>query len=239
MIRIFYPGLLTLFIFKAAVAQDLKDCVSCSAKMIKTEQVKNLSIDELRFLTNDLFARKGYRFKQGEVDSYFAQKEWYKRVKDNAEIVFSDIEKQNIKLFQDRTLYLKGKREKLLAELQVLKQYVLADNQQGLSDRFAYSKTKNDFPFLKKVLEKVSIGDINWFKHKAKYEMTIDDGDFVRVYSIDINGSKVVFKYNNQGGSRLDEQNTMYPTDYNNEFAYWWIFEFDGALKYVKFDVAG
>eukprot|EP01132_Coremiostelium_polycephalum_P014184 gene14184-17243_t len=186
--RIFYLGLLTLFIFRAAVAQDLKDCVSCSAKMIKTEQVKNLSIDELRFLTNDLFARKGYRFKPGEVDSYYAQKEWYKRVKDNTEIVFSDIEKQNIKLFQDRTLYLKGEREKLLAELKVLKQYVLADNQQGLSSRFAYSKTKNDFQFLKKALEKVSIGEINWFKHKAKYEMTIDDGDFVRVYSIDING---------------------------------------------------
>ena len=237
--KIFYITLFTLFVLKSAGAQSLNDCASCATQRLKPEQIENLSIDEIRFLTNDLFARKGYRFKKGEVDSYYAQKDWYKPVKNNETIIFNEIEKQNISLFQGRTLVLKSQREKMMSELQDLKQYVLADNAPELSRRFKYVKTQSDFQYLQKALEKISINDINWFKHKAKYELTIDDGDFIRVYSIQIDGNKVRIKYNNQGGSTIDEQNTLYPTDYNNEFAYWWDFEFDATLKFIRFDVAG
>lgn len=237
--KIFYITLFTLFLLKSAGAQSLTDCASCATRMLKPEQIENLSIDEIRFLTNDLFARKGYKFKKGEVDSYYAEKPWYKPVKNNDEVVLSEIEKQNISLFQNRTLFLKNKREKLMSELQSLKQYVLADNAPELSQRFKYVKTKSDFQYLQKAIEKININDINWFKHKAKYELTIDDGDFVRVYSIDINGKEIQIKYNNQGGSTIDEHTSLYPTDYNNEFAYWWNFEFDGTLKFIKFDAAG
>lgn len=237
--KTFYISLLTLFLLRSASAQTMEDCASCATQILKPEQVKNLSIDEIRFLTNDLFARKGYRFKKGEVDSYYAQKEWYKPKANNNEIVFNSIEKQNTKLFQDRTIFLKSEREKMLGELKALKQYVLANNEQELSAKFRYSKTKYDFQYLQKALEKISIDNIHWFKHKAKYELTIDDGDFVRVYSIYIDGNKVRIQYNNQGGSTLDEHTTFYPTDYNNEFAYWWNFEFDGVLRFIKFDMAG
>lgn len=237
--KIFYITLFTLFFLKSACAQALKDCVSCATQILKPEQIENLSIDEIRFLTNDLFARKGYQFKKGEVDGYYTQQEWYKPVKNNDEIIFSETEKQNISLFQNRTILLKSKREKLISELQSLKQYVLADNAPELSQRFKYVKTKSDFQYLQKALEKINIKDINWFKHKAKYELTIDDGNFVRVYSISIDGNKIRIQYNNQGGSTIDKQTTLYPTDYNNEFAYWWDFEFDVTLKFIKFDVAG
>lgn len=237
--KILYITLFTLFFLKSAYAQSLKDCASCVTHLLKPEQIENLSIDEIRFLTNDLFARKGYRFKKGEVDSYYKQQEWYNPIKSNDEIIFSEIEKQNISLFQNRTLFLKNRREKLISELQSLKQYVLVDNAPELSRRFEYVKTKGDFQYLQKALEKISMNDINWFKHKAKYELTIDDGDFVRVYSIDIDGNKIRVKYNNQGGSTLDKQTTLYPTDYNNEFAYWWDFEFDVTLKFIRFDAAG
>jgi len=237
--KTFYVTLFTLFVLKTAIAQSLTDCASCATQRLKPEQIENLSIDEIRFLTNDLFARKGYKFKKGEVDSYYAEKKWYKPVKNNDEIIFNEIEKQNISLFQQHTLVLKNNREKMMAELQRLKQYVLADNAQELSRQFKYTKTNSDFQYLQKALEKISVNDINWFKHKAKYELTIDDGDFVRVYSIKIDRNKIRISFNNQGGSTLDEQTTLYPTDYNNEFAYWWDFEFDGALKFIKFDVAG
>lgn len=234
-----YITLFTLFFLKTANAQSLNDCSSCSSQILKPTQIENLSIDEIRFLINDLFARKGYKFEKGEVESYYAQKEWYKPKKANSEIVYSNVEKQNIKLFQDRTLFLKSKREKMISEIKSLKQYVLADNVQELSQRFKYVKTQNDFQYLKKVLEKISVGDMHWFKHKAKYELTIDDGNYMCVYSIDIDGNKFRIQYNHQGGSKIDKYNTLYPTEYNNEFAYSWSFEFDGTLKYIKFDVAG
>ncbi|MCW3464774.1 YARHG domain-containing protein [Chitinophaga nivalis] len=237
--KTFYLTLFTLFVLKSACAQSLHDCTSCTTQRLKPEQIENLSIDDIRFLTNDLFARRGYRFKSGEVDSYYAEKPWYKPVKNNEDIVFNEIEKQNISLFQQRTLFLKNKREKMIAELQSLKQYVLADNTPELSRRFKYIKSTSDFQYLQKAIEKISINDINWFKHKAKYELTIDDGDFVRVYSIHIDRNKIRIQYNNQGGSTLDEHTTLYPTASNNEFAYWWDFEFDTILKFIRFDVAG
>jgi hypothetical protein len=231
--------LFTLLCCSMASAQTLKDCASCVSKTLQPEDIKTLSIDEIRFLTNDLFARRGYKFKSGEVDSYYSQIAWYKPKKNNSEVIFNDIEKQNTKLFQDRTVYLKSEREKVLTELKALKVAVLANNQQELGSRFKYPKSTPDFQYLQKALEKVSIDDIHWFKHDTKFEMTIDDGDFIRVYSIDIKGNQIQIKYNNQGGSHLATSTTLYPTDYNNEFAYWWIFEFNGSMKFIKFDAAG
>ena len=46
---------------------QLKDCATCSTQVIKEQQISKLSIDKLRFLTNDLYARKGYKFKDYEI----------------------------------------------------------------------------------------------------------------------------------------------------------------------------
>ena len=59
---------------------QLKDCATCSTQVIKEQQISKLSIDELRFLTNDLYARKGYKFKDYEISNYFNEKPWYKPV---------------------------------------------------------------------------------------------------------------------------------------------------------------
>ena len=54
---------------------QLKDCATCSTQVIKEQQISKLSIDELRFLTNDLYARKGYKFKDYEISNYFNEKQ--------------------------------------------------------------------------------------------------------------------------------------------------------------------
>jgi hypothetical protein len=60
--RIVFSLILLTFSIQS-FGQTLKNCSICSNQIIKNEQLKNLSIDELRFLTNDLFARKGYKLK--------------------------------------------------------------------------------------------------------------------------------------------------------------------------------
>ncbi|SDK12917.1 YARHG domain-containing protein [Pedobacter sp. ok626] len=62
-----YITLFTLFFLKTVNAQSLDDCASCSTHLLKPAQIENLSIDEIRFLTNDLFARKGYKFEKGRI----------------------------------------------------------------------------------------------------------------------------------------------------------------------------
>lgn len=232
---------LLLLLFNATLySQKLLDCFTCANKLIKTEQIKNLSIDEIRFLTNDIFARKGHKFESGEIDFYYSNKSWYKPVSDNKKIVFNDIEKQNIKLLQDKTVDLKKDRELLITELKKLKSLVTSNSTQELKNKYSYNSGKEEFEYLKQVFEKINLEDINWFKNKGLYEITIDNGDYVRVYQINITGNQINFHYNNQGGSHIDENPTLYPSDYNIEFAYFWEFKFENSsLKFIKLNVAG
>ena len=120
---------LSIVLFSLSVTAQLKDCATCSTQVIKEQQISKLSIDELRFLTNDLYARKGYKFKDYEISNYFNEKPWYKPVSDNSKVKLNAVEEQNVKLFQERTAILKADREKLLEALRSLK----AEAQKGNS----------------------------------------------------------------------------------------------------------
>ena len=235
----------TLLIFYCfqTQAQTLKDCSTCSTQIISSEQIKDLSIDEIRFLTNDLFARKGYKFSNSEIDWYYSEKSWYKPITDNSKMVYNSTEKQNIKLFQDKTTELKLDREKLINELKNFKSAVLSNNRNLLSDKFSFSSNnyednKDILKYISESLQKVNIDDINWTKHKGIYKVTVDNGDFVMVYEISIDKNKVAILYANQGGSEFGE--LLYPTDMITEFAYFWNFEWkNNQLKFVQLIVAG
>lgn len=68
-------------------------------KLINVDQLKGKKTEELRILRNEIFARKGYVFKDSILNNYFLKKEWYKPDK-NSEVVLSDIEKENIELIE-------------------------------------------------------------------------------------------------------------------------------------------
>lgn len=68
-------------------------------------------MDEIRYLTNDLFATKGYVCKSSDVNNYYSNIKWYKPTADNKKIIYNNIEKQNIKLFQDKTSTIKNDRD--------------------------------------------------------------------------------------------------------------------------------
>lgn len=234
---------LLLTIFTQTFGQTLKDCSTCSTQIIKEEQIKDLSIDEIRFLTNDLFARRGYKFTNSEIDWYYSEKSWYKPISDNSKIMYNATEKQNIKLFQDRTTVLKSDREKLITELKNFKSAILSNSRAILTDKYNFSSNnyENNKDILKNIsetLQKVNIDDINWTKHKGIYKVIIDNGDYVMDYEISIDKNKVTIRYANQGGSEFGE--LLYPTDMITEFAYHWNFEWkNNKLKFVQLIVAG
>lgn len=224
------------------VAQIVKDCSTCASQILKKEQIKGLSIDELRFLTNDLFARRGYKFEAGDINSYYGEKSWYKQGKDNKSIVFNDVEKQNIQLFQEETMVRKTERKNLIGLLKNLQQSVVRGNRQELKQQFGYTSTVegSEFTYLQKAMKKLDIDDLNWFKHLGMYTLTIDNGDLVTSYEIKIKGNDIEITYNQQGGSHLADGASLYPNDYGApEFAHFWRFKFDGQLRFVKWDMAG
>ena len=70
-----------------------------SEKVFTVEELEGKTYEQLRILRNEIFARKGYVFKDETLNAYFAKQDWYKPNK-GKEIVLDSIEKENIKILK-------------------------------------------------------------------------------------------------------------------------------------------
>ncbi|MGJ1430745.1 YARHG domain-containing protein [Sphingobacterium spiritivorum] len=235
-------NLLTFFLAafsQYTIAQTLTDCSSCATEIIKADQIKELSVDELRYLTNDLFARKGYVFQSSEIDSYYSNKSWYKPVNANYTLEYNKVENQNIKIFQDRTKVLLAERAQLIAELKKLKSLVMSKNKAALQTQFGY-KTEDNNDYILNVLDEIFLDDIHWFKNEGLYKVTKDNGDIIKEYTLQIVGNSVTFNFSLRGSSDIGNGNTIYPTTFSPESSYIYVFHFaQGKIKFDKVIVAG
>src|SRR6185436_3023992 len=91
-----------LFAAYSINAQNKVDCSKCSSEIIDESTLKNENIFSLKLLKNEIYARKGYVFSNSEYSEIFKKYNWYKPVKDNKSIVFSDIESKNITILSRR-----------------------------------------------------------------------------------------------------------------------------------------
>lgn len=232
--------ILFLLIVAKSFSQDLKDCSTCSTQILKEVQIKDLSIDEIRFLTNDLFARKGFQFQDEDIQSFYSEKKWYKPISDNNKILHNTIEKQNIKLFQDKTKELITNREKLINALKNLKSKLASNNKKILTNDFNFPTYENleIYTYISTAMQQINLNDIHWSKQEGGYSVRIDNGDFVMVYEISIIKNKIVVSYANQGGSEFEE--LLYPTNRIIEYSYIWSFEWENnKLKFLEMIVVG
>ncbi len=70
-----------------------------STKYLTDTDLKNMSKHDLKIMRNEIFARHGYIFKKnGLMDNYFSQQEWYKPKYKNVDKKLTQIEKTNIEL---------------------------------------------------------------------------------------------------------------------------------------------
>lgn len=228
---------LSIALFSLSATAQLKDCATCSTQVIKEQQISKLSIDELRFLTNDLYARKGYKFKDYEISNYFNEKPWYKPVSDNSKVKLNAVEEQNVKLFQERTAILKADREKLIEALRNLKAATLKGNSpipKGNSNEY-FSKT----------IAKIDIDDIHWIKNQGYYSVEIDNFKGSNKYYISIGGSEVEIVWFEDGHStkvQNDKIKEVYDTEVFEvmESATYWRFRWKNQkLVFIESVIAG
>lgn len=76
---------------------------SDSEKLTRAD-IENLSLQEINYAKNEIYARHGRRFKSKELQNYFDSKSWYSGTiapNDFDESVLSKIEKANVKLLVD------------------------------------------------------------------------------------------------------------------------------------------
>ena len=83
---------------------DYKDLGS-KLKSLKVDatddDVKNLSKETLAFLRNEMYARKGYIFKEEPYKSYFNSKSWYRGTRNEIDdSIFNDCERLNMELIR-------------------------------------------------------------------------------------------------------------------------------------------
>lgn len=241
--QIFY--LFFLLLCCKGSAQTLKDCSTCSTQIIKAEQIKNLSIDEIRLLTNAIFARNGYQFENSRFQNYFEEKSWYKSKNNNKAVVFNETEKQNISFLQEATKSLKAKNSELINQLKSFKEFVLTNKTNELKSKFGFfyeSQTGTDEPkSLKEVLNKINLDNINYYKSKGLNSVMEDNGFVKIVYELSIEGESINIYYNYTGHSKIIEGFNEF-TDYHseNEYMYNWQFEFTNRkLKFIRLAVAG
>ncbi|WP_300977752.1 YARHG domain-containing protein [Flavobacterium sp.] len=235
--KIFF--LLLIFSCLSSGAQTAIDCANCSVQIVKREQIKGLSIDEIQFLTNDLVARKGYKFKSGVIEFYYSNKVWYKPMENNDKIIYNEIEKRNIKTFQDKIIELKEDRENLLSKLKAFKVSMLREDKEFLKSEFGFSKQSEVNKLLLEVLNRINLDKVNWFKKYGHYQLKEDNLTETISYKIIINDNQVSFVYNYDSGSEDVEEN-MYSSDFDEEFTHFWEFEWKkDELKFLKFYSAG
>ncbi|MBI1183122.1 YARHG domain-containing protein [bacterium] len=68
-----------------------------SIEIISPSKLATMTLDQLKIMRNEIFARHGYIFIQGgEMDSYFRKKAWYKAKLESVDHLLSDVEKYNI-----------------------------------------------------------------------------------------------------------------------------------------------
>ncbi|MHC8950593.1 YARHG domain-containing protein [Sphingobacterium hungaricum] len=222
-------------------AQSLKDCSSCSTEIIKPAQLIGSSIDEIRMLTNEIFAKNGHQFENPRIQEFFEQDPNYKSLGDNNKVTFNAIEKQNIKFFQETTKSLKATRQELTAQLEKFKCNVLGDELDMLKNSFNFSYEEGEQHYLKDVVSRLDLDDINYYKNTGLQKVLVDNGFVKIVYELRIENNQIHLTYNHMAHSEIIKDFDEF-TDYHseNEFTYNWQFEFvNNKLKFVRFVVAG
>ncbi len=72
-----------------------------STRILDTEELKELSAEELQIMRNEIFARYGYIFKVGgKMDRHFRAQDWYRAYHTDVNAFLTVLEKENIKRIQ-------------------------------------------------------------------------------------------------------------------------------------------
>ncbi|HAM30508.1 MAG TPA: hypothetical protein DCP49_03665, partial [Erysipelotrichaceae bacterium] len=75
-----------------------------NSKYITTEELASLSLQEINYAKNEIYARHGRKFNSNELQNYFDQQSWYRgsiSSNDFSDQVFNEFEKANIKALEE------------------------------------------------------------------------------------------------------------------------------------------
>lgn len=236
--------LLVTILSISQVSGQLTNCAECASRELTLSEIEDLSLDEVNLLKNEIYARNGYQFESTRLNDYFSSQSWYTEKESNDKVVLSEIEKTNVSLLSKREKELEKQRRSLIAQLEQLKQLVLANDTASLRKNFGWTPefSSESVQWLAPTFTLVQPSQIHFYKHLGVYKIGIDNGYQIIYHSITISGSHVMINQNYATHSEIIEDFDQF-TDYRSEMEesyLGWQFEFEnGKLQFVRELAAG
>ena len=81
-----------------------------SSRAVEASDFEGLGTDELQIMRNEVFARKGLRFKTPAMREHFAKETWYRPLSDDVTAKLTDLERANVALIKEREAELAASR---------------------------------------------------------------------------------------------------------------------------------
>lgn len=226
-----------------------QNCSQCATKLLENQKIKALSIDELRLLINEIYARKGYVFKDYRYADYFEKQSWYKPLNQNNQIKLNATEEKNISLLKKIIQEKEAKREKIISDFKELKKITQNSDWEALK-KFSFKKNVEDGELteyakqaLKRVLHKIDWEDIHFQGNVGGYKIEMDNGKQKEHFSFEISDDTISLSFSITGFSDLIEKDENQLFEYRSEAVeegYYWQFEFkNDALRLIRFQIVG
>ncbi|SFW36484.1 YARHG domain-containing protein [Cellulophaga fucicola] len=118
-------------------------------KVIPESYLKTKSRWVLSLLRNEIFARKGFAFINGDIKDYFKDQGWY-QPQEGIEIVLNDIEEENVRLIK---MYEQQRIDMAVGAITNLKKKY--QNNLNFSNEY-----KKYYPILKKFIKSIKVNDV-------------------------------------------------------------------------------
>lgn len=176
-------------------SQRLENCSSCSKTKIIQSDIEKNKLFEIELLRNEIFAKHGYEFKNERLNEYYSKFSWYK---ESRNITFqtsnlNSTENHNIQIFKNREAQIKKNRDELISKLKTAKQALSSNDKNKVETLInGIASDNNAYELLKITLTKFEIENINWFKGKALYSITVDNGVNTSTQKIEITDNQII-----------------------------------------------
>jgi hypothetical protein len=85
---------------KAGIAPG--DMILFEIKPLRASDLRNVGLFDLRVLRNEIFARRGYKFRTPWLEEWFGTEEWYEPVDDQKAVKLTQVDNQNLQLILKR-----------------------------------------------------------------------------------------------------------------------------------------
>lgn len=225
-----------------------QNCSQCAIKLLENHKINKLSIDELRLLVNEIYARKGYVFKDYRYADYFEKQSWYKPLNQNNQIKLNATEEKNISLLKKIIQEKEARREKIISDFKEMKKITQNGDWEALK-KFGFNRdTEDEYTEvtkeeLKRALHKIDLDDVHFYKKVGLYKIEMDNGEQKEYFSFVISDDTISLSFSITGFSDLIEKDENPLFEYRSEaveVAYHWQFEFkNDALRLVRFQIVG